>query len=103
MVKVTFEQDGRVEDVTSGEFVLGVIGSPEGQADIRVCILGQANDKDIAMALNGLIEKTVNKTMNPETRKTVYSFLLAMINVELGRLYRKEETPEAATSGESSK
>lgn len=69
MVKVTFEQDGRVEDVTSGEFVLGVIGSPEGQADIRVCILGQANDKDIAMALNGLIEKTVNKTMNPETRK----------------------------------
>lgn len=40
MVKVTFEQDGRVEDVTSGEFVLAVINTPQKQSDGRVCILG---------------------------------------------------------------
>ena len=101
MVKVTFEQDGRVEDVTSGEFVLAVINTK--QSDGRVCILGQATDKDITLALKKLVEKTVNNAVSPEARATSYSFLLAMINVELGRLYRKEETPEAATSGESSK
>ena len=35
MVKVTFEQDGRVEDVTSGEFVLAVINTPQKQSDGR--------------------------------------------------------------------
>ena len=84
MVKVTFEQNGHVEDVTSGEFVLAVINTPQKQSDGRVCILGQATDKDITLALKKLVEKTVS-------------------NAVLGHLYRKEETPEAATSGESSK
>ena len=44
MVKVTFEQDGLVEDVTSGEFVLAVINTPQKQSNGRVCILGQATD-----------------------------------------------------------
>ena len=103
MVKVTFEQNGHVEDVTSGEFVLAVINKPQKQSDGRDCILGQATDKDITLALKKLVEKTVSNAVSPEARATSYSFLLAMINVELGHLYRKEETPEAATSGESSK
>ena len=88
MVKVTFEQDGLVEDVTSGEFVLAVINTPQKQSDGRVCILGQATDKDITLALEKLVEKTVNNAVSPEV------FLKSA---------EKEETPEAATSGISGK
>ena len=66
MVKVTFEQDGLVEDVTSGEFVLAVINTPQKQSDGRGCILGQATDKDITLALEKLVEKTVNNAVSPE-------------------------------------
>ena len=64
MVKVTFEQNGHVEDVTSGEFVLAVINTPQKQSDGRVCILGQATDKDITLALKKLVEKTVSNAVS---------------------------------------
>ena len=101
MVKVTFEQDGRVEDVTSGEFVLAVIGT-RGEERLKSVFraFGQTDDKSTALALASIIRNTVRETIDPGSRVTVYKFLRATINMELGRL-EKEETPEAATSGES--
>lgn len=101
MVKVTFERNGRVEDVTSGEFVLAVIGTrKENRLESVFRAFGQADDKAIALAVARGIRNTVGKAIDPDTRITVYKFLRETIDVELERL-EKEETPEAATSGES--
>ena len=101
MVKITFKQDGRVEDVTSGEFVLAVIGTrKENRLVFRA--FGQTDDKATALAVANIIRNTVRKAIDPDTRITVYKFLRETIDVELERL-EKEETPEAATSGESGK
>lgn len=103
MVKITFEQDGRVEDVTSGKFVLAVIGTrKENRLENVFRAFGQADDKAIALAVANIIRNTVRKAIDPDTRITVYKFLRETIDVELERL-EKEETPEAATSGESGK
>ena len=103
MVKVTFEQDGQVEDVTSGEFVLAIIGT-KGEKSLKGIFraFGQTDDKSTALAVASIIRNTVREAIDPDTRVTAYKFLRETINVELERL-EKEETPEAATPGESSK
>lgn len=103
MVKVTFEQDGRVEDVTSGEFVLAIIGT-KGEKSLKGIFraFGQTDDKSTALAVASIIRNTVREAIDPDTRVTAYKFLRETINVELERL-EKEETPEAATSGISGK
>lgn len=103
MVKVTFEQDGLVEDVTSGEFVLAVIGT-KGERSLKSVFraFGRTDDKSTSLAIASLIRTAVRESIDPDTRVTAYKFLRETINVELERL-EKEETPEAATSGESGK
>ena len=103
MVKVTCEQDGQVEDVTSGEFVLAIIGNRKGNRLENVFrAFGQTDDKSTALTVANIIRNTVREAIDPDIRITAYKFLRETIDVELERL-EKEETPEAATSGESGK
>ena len=103
MVKVTFDQDDRVEDVTSGEFVLAVIGTrKEDKLENVFRAFGQTNDKSTTLAIASIIRNIVREAIDSGNRVMAYKFLRATINMELERL-EKEETPEAATSGESSK
>ena len=106
MVKVTFEQDDRVEDVTSGDFVFAVVGSMDKREAVGY-MFGETSDTATTNALMSFVKNAVGKAIDSNYQKAAYKILRATIDTEIKRLEaeesEKEETPEAATSGISGK
>lgn len=106
MVKVTIKQDGYDEEVASGNFAFAVVGSFDEteQKDVGY-MLGESSDRTTINALQTFVKKAVTTAVDSENQMMAYKILRAMIDTEIKRLETeesvKEETPEAATSGES--
>ena len=108
MVEITIKQDGCVKETTSGDFVLAVISTikEDGLKSVGMAY-GVTGDRASIHALAGLVKYGVDEAVGPNTQKAAYMILRATIDTEIKRLEAKEsakeETPEAATSGESGK
>ena len=108
MVEITIKDDGGVKGTESGDFVMAIISTIEedGLKSVGVAY-GVTSDKASAHAIAGFVKYSIDETILPKSKKAAYKILRAFIDTEIKRLEAeesvKEETPEAATSGESGK
>ena len=108
MVEITIKDDGGVKGTESGDFVMAIISTIEedGLKSVGMAY-GVTSDKASAHAIAGFVKYSIDETILPKSKKAAYKILRAFIDTEIKRLEAeesvKEETPEAATSGESGK
>ena len=108
MVEITIKDDGSVKETESGDFVMAIISTikEDGLKSVGMAY-GVTSDKVSVHAIAGFVKYSIDETILPKSKKAAYKILQAFIDTEIKRLEAeesaKEETPEAATSGESGK